>query len=207
MQRGGQTIFHGALGQGACKLVSYFEGLKGVDAMSPGWVPLTALSTSDTVGTSALHGPHAHSHCLPARLTCCFALASVLLLHIRNGSGAAVHCVRLPAPHAAASNTPSTASPPAVPTCRANPATWMLDVTTPAVEQATGGDFADHYTLSELYEANEQAIEKIAQPEAGEADLCLADLAAASTSVQVRGGRALLNCVRNRSASGSEPLI
>jgi len=62
----------------------------------------------------------------------------------------------------------------------------MLDVTTPAVEQATGGDFADHYALSELCEANEQAIEKIAQPEEGEADLRLADLAAASTAVQVR---------------------
>lgn len=29
--------------------------------------------------------------------------------------------------------------------CRANPATWMLDVTTPAVEAATGGDFAEHF--------------------------------------------------------------
>lgn len=34
---------------------------------------------------------------------------------------------------------------PSHPSRSANPATWMLDVTTPAVEAATGGDFAEHF--------------------------------------------------------------
>lgn len=32
-----------------------------------------------------------------------------------------------------------------------NPATWMLEVTTPAQESALGVDFADLYKNSELY--------------------------------------------------------
>lgn len=61
----------------------------------------------------------------------------------------------------------------------------MLDVTTPAVEQSSGGDFADHYALSRLYDQNEELIACNAQPKEGEADLRLEDLAAASALVQV----------------------
>lgn len=36
LKRGGQTVFHGALGPGAHKLVEYFTALKGVTPMKPG---------------------------------------------------------------------------------------------------------------------------------------------------------------------------
>lgn len=60
-------------------------------------------------------------------------------------------------------------------------------MTTPAVELATGGDFADHYALSVLADANEAAVAAIGAPAEGEADLNLPDLAPASALVQVCG--------------------
>ena len=35
-----------------------------------------------------------------------------------------------------------------------NPATWVLEITTPAAEQRMGADFADLYAQSELYRCN-----------------------------------------------------
>lgn len=48
-----------------------------------------------------------------------------------------------------------------------NPATWMLDVTTPAVEAAVGEDFADLYSLHELSEGDSRRCPaaRAAQPQ------------------------------------------
>ncbi|KAL3696501.1 hypothetical protein R1sor_010577 [Riccia sorocarpa] len=52
-----------------------------------------------------------------------------------------------------------------------NPATWMLEVTTPAKEGDLNQDFADIYRNSELYRRNEKLIEELSVPPAGAEDL------------------------------------
>eukprot|EP00898_Chlorokybus_atmophyticus_P004211 jgi/Chlat1/4791/Chrsp31S04779 len=48
-----------------------------------------------------------------------------------------------------------------------NPATWMLEVSTPAVEKSTGVDFAEYYRNSNLFKRNEAIIEELSQPQPG----------------------------------------
>ncbi|KAL5778742.1 hypothetical protein ACOSQ2_009479 [Xanthoceras sorbifolium] len=48
-----------------------------------------------------------------------------------------------------------------------NPATWMLEVTTPAIEQRLGVDFADHYRKSDQYRGVESLIKELSIPPAG----------------------------------------
>ncbi|KAK4279541.1 hypothetical protein QN277_011309 [Acacia crassicarpa] len=45
-----------------------------------------------------------------------------------------------------------------------NPATWMLEISTPAVESQLGVDFAELYTKSELYHKNEELIKELSTP-------------------------------------------
>ena len=45
-----------------------------------------------------------------------------------------------------------------------NPATWMLEVTTPAIEDNVGVDFADFYQNSDQFRAVEASIKKYEQP-------------------------------------------
>ncbi|KAE8649240.1 hypothetical protein Csa_014650 [Cucumis sativus] len=52
-----------------------------------------------------------------------------------------------------------------------NPATWMLEVTTPAFEQRIGKDFADIYKNSEQYKDVEASIEHYSVPAEGEEPL------------------------------------
>ncbi|KAI4322385.1 hypothetical protein L6164_022087 [Bauhinia variegata] len=52
-----------------------------------------------------------------------------------------------------------------------NPATWMLEVSTSAVEAQLNIDFADVYATSELYRRNQQLIEELSTPPAGSEDL------------------------------------
>nr|XP_027190419.1 ABC transporter G family member 31 [Cicer arietinum] len=48
-----------------------------------------------------------------------------------------------------------------------NPATWMLEVTTPAIEQKSGVDFADVYEKSDQFKEVEASIKKYEQPPSG----------------------------------------
>ncbi|KAI3434296.1 uncharacterized protein J3R85_006768 [Psidium guajava] len=48
-----------------------------------------------------------------------------------------------------------------------NPATWMLEVTTPAAEQKIGADFADIYRNSDQFREVEATIERLSVPPAG----------------------------------------
>ncbi|KAK3206522.1 hypothetical protein Dsin_020568 [Dipteronia sinensis] len=48
-----------------------------------------------------------------------------------------------------------------------NPATWMLEVTTPAIEQTLGVDFADLYSKSNQYREVESLIKELSVPPAG----------------------------------------
>ncbi|MCD7463337.1 transcription factor [Datura stramonium] len=52
-----------------------------------------------------------------------------------------------------------------------NPATWMLEVTTPAQEMMLGVDFADLYKKSDLYRRNKALISEISVPLPGTKDL------------------------------------
>ncbi|KAK6136023.1 hypothetical protein DH2020_030233 [Rehmannia glutinosa] len=52
-----------------------------------------------------------------------------------------------------------------------NPATWMLDVTTPAIEAQLNVDFAEIYTNSDLYRRNEELIKQLSTPAPGSQDL------------------------------------
>ncbi|XP_031399616.1 ABC transporter G family member 31 [Punica granatum] len=48
-----------------------------------------------------------------------------------------------------------------------NPATWMLEVTTPAAEERIGADFADIYRKSQQFRAVEVSIQEMSIPPAG----------------------------------------
>ncbi|KAK4419344.1 ABC transporter G family member 39 [Sesamum alatum] len=52
-----------------------------------------------------------------------------------------------------------------------NPATWMLNVSTPAVEIQLGIDFADIYAKSSLYQSNQELIKELSVPTPGSKDL------------------------------------
>ncbi|KAL1544434.1 Pleiotropic drug resistance protein 2 [Salvia divinorum] len=52
-----------------------------------------------------------------------------------------------------------------------NPATWMLDVSTPAMEAQLNVDFADIYAKSELYRRNQELIKELSTPAPGSQDL------------------------------------
>ncbi|XP_051118241.1 pleiotropic drug resistance protein 2-like isoform X2 [Andrographis paniculata] len=52
-----------------------------------------------------------------------------------------------------------------------NPATWMLEVTTTAIENQLGVDFADIYANSSLYKRNKDLIEELSTPPPGSKDL------------------------------------
>ncbi|XP_062165228.1 pleiotropic drug resistance protein 1-like isoform X1 [Alnus glutinosa] len=52
-----------------------------------------------------------------------------------------------------------------------NPATWMLEVTTPAQETALGVNFTDAYKNSELYRRNKAMIKELSKPQPGSKDL------------------------------------
>ncbi|XP_058112249.1 pleiotropic drug resistance protein 1-like [Magnolia sinica] len=52
-----------------------------------------------------------------------------------------------------------------------NPATWMLEVTSPVQEEALGVDFAVMYKNSELYRRNKALIEELSKPPPGSIDL------------------------------------
>ncbi|KAL9238626.1 hypothetical protein vseg_013022 [Gypsophila vaccaria] len=52
-----------------------------------------------------------------------------------------------------------------------NPATWMLEVSTPGQELALGVDFADLYRNSDLYRRNKALIQELGTPRPGSKDL------------------------------------
>ncbi|KAL3646512.1 Pleiotropic drug resistance protein 2 [Castilleja foliolosa] len=52
-----------------------------------------------------------------------------------------------------------------------NPATWMLDITTPAIEAQLNVDFADIYNNSDLYRRNQELIKELSTPAPGSQDL------------------------------------
>ncbi|XP_022948694.1 pleiotropic drug resistance protein 1-like [Cucurbita moschata] len=52
-----------------------------------------------------------------------------------------------------------------------NPATWMLEVTSPAQELALGVDFTDLYRNSELYRRNKTLVEELSTPTPGSTNL------------------------------------
>ncbi|KAJ7564272.1 hypothetical protein O6H91_02G010500 [Diphasiastrum complanatum] len=52
-----------------------------------------------------------------------------------------------------------------------NPATWMLDITSPAAEQRLGIDFAKHYQNSSLYQQNNALVKELSHPAPGAVDL------------------------------------
>ncbi|KAK9279081.1 hypothetical protein L1049_012756 [Liquidambar formosana] len=52
-----------------------------------------------------------------------------------------------------------------------NPATWMLEVSSTAVESQLGIDFAEFYANSDLYRRNQELIKELSTPEPGSKDL------------------------------------
>ncbi|KAK6126410.1 hypothetical protein DH2020_039860 [Rehmannia glutinosa] len=52
-----------------------------------------------------------------------------------------------------------------------NPATWMLDISTPAAEVQLGVDFADIYAKSSLYQRNQELIRELSTPPPDSKDL------------------------------------
>ncbi|KAJ9540247.1 hypothetical protein OSB04_026753 [Centaurea solstitialis] len=52
-----------------------------------------------------------------------------------------------------------------------NPATWMLDVSSPAIEAQLGVDFAEIYANSDLYKRNQELIKELSTPVPGSQDL------------------------------------
>ncbi|XP_073317568.1 ABC transporter G family member 39-like [Primulina huaijiensis] len=52
-----------------------------------------------------------------------------------------------------------------------NPATWMLDISTPAMEGQLRIDFADIYASSSLYQRNQELIKELSTPPPGSKDL------------------------------------
>ncbi|PSC69400.1 Pleiotropic drug resistance 1 [Micractinium conductrix] len=69
---------------------------------------------------------------------------------------------------------------------RINPANWMLEVTSPDAEKATGLNFAELYNGSQLAEASIAMVEKYSEPPAGDAPLRYEDLEVSSWGQQMR---------------------
>ncbi|XP_030526169.1 pleiotropic drug resistance protein 1-like [Rhodamnia argentea] len=66
-----------------------------------------------------------------------------------------------------------------------NPATWMLEVTTPAQELALGVDFSDLYKNSDLYRRNKALIKELSIPSPNSKDLYFPTKYSQSTSTQL----------------------
>ncbi|XP_021728709.1 ABC transporter G family member 39-like [Chenopodium quinoa] len=62
---------------------------------------------------------------------------------------------------------------PGVPKIKAgyNPATWMLDISTPRVETQLDMDFANYYATSSRYQKNQDLVEELSIPSPGSSDL------------------------------------
>lgn len=73
-----------------------------------------------------------------------------------------------------------------VPRCPSgyNPATWMLEATTPAIEERIGQDFAELYRTSEQYKEVEASIMNLSSPEPGSQPIKFASTYAQPTSSQ-----------------------
>ncbi|KAL5705872.1 ABC transporter G member 36 [Ranunculus cassubicifolius] len=67
-----------------------------------------------------------------------------------------------------------------------NPATWMLEVTTPAQEELLGVDFAEIYINSEIYRQNKALIRELSTPAPNSNDLSFATRYSQSFSTQCR---------------------
>ncbi|KAK9170462.1 hypothetical protein Syun_002602 [Stephania yunnanensis] len=65
-----------------------------------------------------------------------------------------------------------------------NPATWMLEVTTPAIEAKLKVDFADVYMKSTTYKRNQELIKELGTPVAGSKDLYFPTKYAQNSAVQ-----------------------
>ncbi|KAK9156688.1 hypothetical protein Scep_003262 [Stephania cephalantha] len=65
-----------------------------------------------------------------------------------------------------------------------NPATWMLEVTTPAIEAQLKVDFADVYMKSTTYKRNQELIKELSMPVAGSKDLYFPTKYAQNSAVQ-----------------------
>ncbi|KAI6694839.1 hypothetical protein NL676_022549 [Syzygium grande] len=66
-----------------------------------------------------------------------------------------------------------------------NPATWMLEVTSPAQELALGVDFYDLYKISDLYRRNKALIEELSKPPPNSKDLYFPTKYSQSTFTQL----------------------
>ncbi|KAK3416802.1 hypothetical protein EUGRSUZ_H02562 [Eucalyptus grandis] len=66
-----------------------------------------------------------------------------------------------------------------------NPATWMLEVTSPAQELALGVDFSDLYKNSDLYRRNKALIEELSIPPPNSKDLYFPTKYSQSTFIQL----------------------
>ncbi|CAI5536089.1 unnamed protein product, partial [Closterium sp. Naga37s-1] len=75
---------------------------------------------------------------------------------------------------------------PGVPPIRAgyNPATWMLDISTPAMAEKLNLDFVDIFRKSDQFRRNEALIESLKTPPAGQQDLAFATQYARSYASQ-----------------------
>ncbi|KAH6766895.1 pleiotropic drug resistance 11 [Perilla frutescens var. hirtella] len=67
-----------------------------------------------------------------------------------------------------------------------NPATWMLDISTPAMEAQLNVDFAEIYAKSELYRRNQELIKELSTPAPGSEDLHFPTKYAQSFSTQCK---------------------
>lgn len=67
-----------------------------------------------------------------------------------------------------------------------NPATWMLDISTPAMEAQLNVDFAEIYKKSELYRRNQELIKELSTPAPGSEDLHFPTKYAQSFSTQCK---------------------
>ena len=87
-------------------------------------------------------------------------------------------------PYLHATVSPSCSRLPA-PTCRQNPADYMLEVSSPNAEAEQGVNFAQLYTVSQLCAANARHVQASTAPAPGAEDLDLEQLAPASMLTQV----------------------
>ncbi|XP_078447762.1 pleiotropic drug resistance protein 2-like [Wolffia australiana] len=65
-----------------------------------------------------------------------------------------------------------------------NPAAWMLEISTPALEASLNLDFSDIYSRSLLYKKNQKMIESLSRPPAGSQDLSFGTKYARSFTTQ-----------------------
>ncbi|CAH8257288.1 unnamed protein product [Arabidopsis lyrata] len=67
-----------------------------------------------------------------------------------------------------------------------NPATWMLDVTTPSIESQMSLDFAQIFANSSLYQRNQELITELSTPPPGSKDVYFRNKYAQSFSTQTK---------------------